>query len=131
VSKLLVDDQRTPLNKDGWTIARTNSEACRILCSPVADTFETIFLDHDIVIESTSSSQRLYMGIPTNEDFTPVARLIVELVKAGRLSCKTIVIHSNNYAGRQRHLSILESISEKVRVLDRDVSRYPLDSTID
>ena len=60
--KLYVDDlRRCP---DGWELARTNTDAIRILATGIVD---TISLDHDIVFEKEGGH------FISNENFQPVA----------------------------------------------------------
>jgi len=100
--KLFVDDiRRYP---DDWILARTVSEAIRIL-----DTLsvEEISLDHDIACYHLDGSQH-----SSNETFEPVARFIVRLPKEQQP--KIVYIHTANPYGADILYNILKSTDIKI-----------------
>jgi hypothetical protein len=100
--KLYVDDLRKC--PEGWTLARTNTEAIRLLASGYVD---EISIDHDICVAnfgqiSVPLRRRLSIG---EETFQPVAYYIAAMKPEDRP--KKITLHSANPAGVLRMKGIL------------------------
>lgn len=109
--KLYIDDLRPC--PEGWTLARTVTEAIRILATQ--DVTE-VSIDHDIshAIALNLSPDRSLKGIvrpyPCGETFEPVAYFLRE--KYGKLTIPErpkITIHSANAIGANRIQQILHS----------------------
>ena len=97
--KLFVDDMRTP--PDGWHLARTITEAVRILSGPLP--IEVVSLDHDIIFETTNRK----VGF-SGETFATVARYIALLPKE-RLP-EIVYFHTANERGAEDMEKILKDI---------------------
>ena len=101
--KLFVDDlRRCP---DGWTLARTNTEAIRLLATGFV---QEISIDHDICVPNALSivepvRRRLQIG---QETFQPVVYYIAAMQSDMRP--KQITLHSANPAGALRMSGVLQ-----------------------
>ena len=100
--RLFVDDLR--ICPDGWTLARTNTEAIRLLATGHV---EEISIDHDICILNVQNigepiRRRLSIG---EETFMPVIYYISLMKPEDRP--KKITLHSANPVGRMRMGSLL------------------------
>lgn len=102
--KLYVDDLRS-LPDNTWTLARTNTEAIRLLATGYV---EEISIDHDICVPysgelSESVKKRLQIG---QETFQPVAYYIVAMSK--EIRPEKIVFHTANVEAGQRMVALLK-----------------------
>jgi hypothetical protein len=103
--RLFCDDlRRAPDNT--WTIARTNTEAIRLLASGYVD--EEISIDHDICVPfsgelSEPVRRRLQIG---QETFMPIVFYIIAMKPEDRP--KKITIHTANNIAGERMLAMLE-----------------------
>lgn len=91
--KLFVDDVR--LCPDGWILARTITQAVRLLAS---GNVTEVSLDHDIACRLVSGQEHT-----SNETFEPVAYYLVLMSKRPEIR-----IHTANVVAGQRMASILE-----------------------
>jgi len=107
--KLFVDDTRHA--PKGWELARTITEAIRILYSTQVD---VISLDHDIAYAYTGDSEG-YGTVP-NEDFSTVARFLVLLYPGDRPD--TIYIHTANPDGAKKIQAILKEGGMNSAIID-------------
>lgn len=101
---LFVDDLR--ICPPGWTLARTNTEAIRLLSSGYV---EEISIDHDICVPNAYNisepvRKRLAIG---EETYQPVVYYICAMKPEDRP--KKITLHSANPAGRLRMGGLLYS----------------------
>jgi hypothetical protein len=101
--KVYVDDlRRCP---DGWTLARTNTEAIRLLASGyVAE----ISIDHDICVPNMGNisepvRRRLQIG---QETFMPIVFYIIAMKPEDRP--KKIIIHTANKVAGERMVAMLQ-----------------------
>lgn len=74
--KLFIDDLRQP--PDGWQVARTNTEAIRILATV---NVEEVSLDHDIMVDVRNYDNEPLVQTVGQETFMPVAYYLALLVK--------------------------------------------------
>jgi hypothetical protein len=110
--KLFVDDWRQP--PDGWYLAKTITEAIRILSGPIY--VEVVSLDHDIIFETrTKDTNRPKLEF-SGENFTAVAYYIV-LLPFGRLP-KIVYIHTANPRGANDIEDILKDVVPTQRLGD-------------
>lgn len=91
--KLFVDDLRTPW--DGWVLARTITEAIRILATQVVD---EVSLDHDIGCRLITGQEH-----SSNETFEPVARYLA--IMGEKRPC--IKFHTSNPVGGKKMAEII------------------------
>lgn len=123
--KLFVDDLRKPI--EGWTLARTNTEAIRLLATLH---IEEISIDHDICVVnfgliSSPLRRRLSIG---EETYQPVAYYIAAMKPEDRP--KKIILHSANPAGVLRMKNILFDAGievedkESIEPFDLDGNEY-------
>lgn len=101
--KLYIDDLRK-VPDDTWTLARTNTEAIRLLATGYV---EEVSCDHDICVAnfgqiSVPLRRRLAIG---EETFQPVIYYIAAMKPEDRP--KKIILHSANPAGAMRMSGIL------------------------
>lgn len=101
--KLFIDDLRC-VPDNTWTLARTNTEAIRLLATGYID---EISIDHDICVVnfgqiSVPLRRRLSIG---EETFEPIAYYIAAMKPEDRP--KKITIHSANYSASLRMIGIL------------------------
>jgi len=101
--KLYVDDLRKC--PDGWALARTNTEAIRLLSSGYV---EEISIDHDICVPNVefidaSVRKRLSIG---EETYEPVVYYIIAM--APSLRPKVITIHSANIPASLQMLALMK-----------------------
>jgi len=104
--KLYVDDLRK-VPDNTWTLARTNTEAIRLLATLHV---EEISIDHDICIprvEFVKEEVRKRLAIG-EETFEPVVYYIVLMKPEDRP--KKITIHSSNYPASLRMQGILSDV---------------------
>lgn len=93
--KLFVDDIRKEW--EGWQLARTITEAIRILATmPI----EIVSLDHDISCRLINGHEHT-----SNETFEPIARYIALMPEEIR---PTVWFHTGNPAGGQKMAEILK-----------------------
>ncbi len=104
--RLYVDDLRKV--PDGWTLARTNTEAIRLIYwnSPL----EEISIDHDICTPfsgdiSVSVRRRLQIG---QETFQPVIYYIMAL--SPELRPKKITLHTANIVAGKLMIDLMKSV---------------------
>ena len=102
--KLYVDDLRKC--PEGWTLARTNTEAIRLLATGYV---EEISIDHDICVPNVQFvnevvRKRLAIG---EETFQPVAYYLATMPESMRPS--TINFHTANPEGAAKMKSILDA----------------------
>jgi hypothetical protein len=100
--RLFVDDLRKV--PDGWELARTNTEAIRLLATGHVS---EISIDHDICVPNVQNigepvRRRLAIG---SETFQPIVYYIALMKPEDRP--KKITLHSANPAGRLRMGSLL------------------------
>lgn len=100
--RLYVDDLRKC--PEGWTLARTNTEAIRLLASGYV---EEISIDHDICTPfageiSAPVRRRLQIG---QETFQPVVYYIVAMKPENRP--KVITMHTANIEAGNRMINLL------------------------
>lgn len=99
--KLFIDDIRK--SPSGWTLARTVTEAIRILDTQYVTECS---LDHDIshqvMMEDSRHNSIMSRPYPCNETFEPVARYLGATHFAG-----PITLHTANPAGAERMRLIL------------------------
>lgn len=91
---------------EGWTLARTNTEAIRLLSTGYV---EAVSIDHDICVPfsgelSASIKRRLEIG---KETFQPVAFYLSVMPEAMRP--KVIKFHTANPLGAEKMMSILKA----------------------
>lgn len=106
--KLYVDDLRKC--PDGWTLARTVTEAIRILATREV---EEVSLDHDI--SHKIGMDQIARPFPCGETFEPVAWFLVEQAKARTRECSVprnegapkITLHTANPIGARKMSEIL------------------------
>lgn len=108
--KLFVDDLRRAPD-DSWTVARTNTEAIRLLAGGYVD--EAVSIDHDICTPfsgelSDSVRRRLQIG---QETYQPVAYYLA--VMPEEMRPKVINFHTANPEGAAKMKSILEAVGIK------------------
>ena len=103
--KLFVDDYREA--PDGWCLAKTITEAIRILSGPLI--VEVCSLDHDIISREGKHSF-------SEENFTAVAHYIAIMSKE-KLP-KVVAIHTANPRGANDIEDILKGIVLTIRVGD-------------
>lgn len=101
--RLYCDDLRKC--PEGWNIARTNTEAIRLLASGYID---EISIDHDICVPfsgevSEPVRRRLQIG---QETFMPVVFYIIAMKPEDRP--KKIIIHTANQVAGERMLAMLQ-----------------------
>lgn len=101
--RLYIDDLRR-VPDSTWTLARTNTEAIRLLATGYVD---EISIDHDICVAnfgqiSAPLRRRLSIG---EETFEPIAYYIAAMKPEDRP--KKITLHSANPAGVMRMKNIL------------------------
>ena len=109
--RLFVDDLR--ICPDGWTLARTNTEAIRLLANGVVG---EISVDHDICIPNVQNigepiRRRLSIG---EETFAPVVYYIA--VMKFEFRPKKITIHTANPAAALRMFWILNDVGIECEV---------------
>ena len=97
--KLFVDDMRSA--PEGWQLARTVTEAIRMLSGPMY--FEAVSLDHDIIFETTNRK----VGF-SGETFATVAYYIA-LLPQDKLP-KKVYLHTANHIGARDMENILKDI---------------------
>ena len=97
--KLFVDDFRSA--PEGWHLAKTITEAVRILSGPIY--CSVVSLDHDIIFETTNRK----VGF-SDENFATVARFIALMPKE-RLP-EIVYIHTANPTGARDIEQILDGI---------------------
>jgi len=103
--KLYVDDTRIPPKGEDWILARTITEAIRIIDT---ESITEVSLDHDICYVNTES------GKTTDETFEPVARFIAcmnhlhDMVGIPRIK---VSVHSGNPIGKAKMLKIINDHS--------------------
>lgn len=113
--KLFVDDMR--VCPAGWRLARTNTEAIRLLSLGVV---QVCSIDHDICVpnvEFLSSSVRKRLAIG-EETFQPVAYYIASMPKATRPS--KVVLHTANASAAVRMSGILYDAGIKAEIAESD-----------
>jgi hypothetical protein len=115
-----VDDLRKC--PEGWTVARTNTEAIRLLASGYVD--EIVSIDHDICVPfsgelSEGVRKRLQVG---QETFQPVAFYLS--VMPAELRPKTIRFHTSNPDGAAKMMGVL-------KVAGIDSTYVPAGSNVD
>lgn len=103
--RLFVDDYREP--PEGWHLAKTITEAIRILSGPVYS--EAVSLDHDIIFREGKHSF-------SEETFASVARYIATMPK-DRLP-KVVYVHTSNPRGANDIEGILSRTVPTIRVGD-------------
>ena len=118
--KLFVDDLRC-VPDDTWTLARTNTEAIRLLATGYVTECS---IDHDICVAnfgqiSVPLRRRLAIG---EETFQPVAYYIAAMKP--ELRPKKITLHSANPAGAMRMRNILFDSGIEVEI---EESNCPFD----
>jgi len=101
--RLFVDDLR--VCPPEWTLARTNTEAIRLLATGYV---ETISIDHDICVPNVQNvgepiRRRLALG---EETYQPVVFYIALMKPEDRP--KEIILHSANPAGALRMSGVLQ-----------------------
>lgn len=94
--KLFVDDLRQC--PTGWELARTNTEAIRILATGMVD---LVSLDHDIYITYTPEDM-IWAGSLSEETFKPVAYYISLMQKKPE-----VVFHTANFTGGRMMADII------------------------
>lgn len=110
--KVFVDDLRIPPDNT-WTLARTNTEAIRLLATGHV---EHISIDHDICVPNVefvkaNVRKRLAIG---EETFQPVVYYIALMPLADRP--KTIRIHTANPAAAIRMAGILRDAGSESEI---------------
>lgn len=99
--KLFVDDIRNPPD-DSWVVARTVTEAIRMLATQDVG---VVSLDHDI--QHGVEVAGCHIAFTCMETFEPVARFICALASSD-LQCElaTIVLHTANPVGARKMAEI-------------------------
>lgn len=97
--KLFIDDFRSA--PEGWHLAKTITEAIRILSGPIQ--VDVVSLDHDIIFETTNRK----VGF-SQETFATVARYIAAMPK--ELLPRIVYIHTANPNGAKDMAEILKGI---------------------
>lgn len=107
--KLFVDDLRKP--PDGWEVARTNTDAIRILATCPVD---EVSLDHDIMVPEyggDSAHAKLVIARMSAETFMPVAYYLALAAKYSHWSYDyeqpKIRFHTGNLAMGQKMAEII------------------------
>ena len=103
--RVFVDDLR--LAPKGWTLARSVSEAIRILAN---FNVETVSLDHDIALMDETGA---FTGKVSPECFQAVAYYIAAM--PDNVRPKKVYIHTANPVGAVALAAILEGKTETVR----------------
>ena len=109
--KLYVDDLRAC--PEGWTLARTVTEAIRLLAT---QDFDEVSLDHDISHAISLRAMRsagkneLCRPFPCGETFEPVAWFLADKWSAGKGygPGPAITLHTANPIGAKKMAAILE-----------------------
>lgn len=102
--RLFVDDlRRCP---EGWTLARTNTEAIRLLASGYVD--ECVSIDHDICVPNMGNisepvRRRLQIG---QETFQPVVYYIIAMKPEDRP--KKVIMHTANQVAGMKMTAMLQ-----------------------
>ena len=99
--KLYVDDTRIPPKGEDWILARTITEAIRLIDK---ENVTEVSLDHDICYVNTDT------GRTTAETFEPVARFISvfnQVLKAQGIPPIVVRAHTGNTVGKQLFKNIL------------------------
>lgn len=120
--KLFVDDLRKC--PDGWTLARTNTEAIRLLATGHV---KEISIDHDIAYFAPDAKVKIRLAIG-EETFQPVVYYICAMKPEGRP--KEITIHTANYSAGLRMYTlmrdhgILAAVNESQQDFDECANGY-------
>lgn len=101
--KLFIDDYRS--EPEGWHLAKTITEAVRILSGPIYA--EAISLDHDIIFREGKHGF-------SEETFATVARYIAVMPKE-KLP-KIVYVHTANPKGANNILEILKDVVPTVNI---------------
>ena len=122
--RLWVDDIRPA--PEGWTLARTVTEAIRILDENVV---EEISLDYDISLSVKVGL--IHRPYPCGETFEPVARFIRMMARRGMLLHTMnygsagpykkkikVTIHTASDEGRKNLLAILDDVKRHVYIVE-------------
>ena len=99
--RLFVDDVRVPPDDGRWEVARTVTDAIRILSST---SVEVISLDHDIAVNQSS------LHTFSDENFSTVARYLAVMNHPPKL----ILVHSASRYGTQNIQEILAGTASKL-----------------
>lgn len=102
--KLYIDDIRAA--PEGWHLARTVTEAIRILAAlEVAEVSIDHDISHRVMMEDTAHGSVVSRPYPCSETFEPVAWFLREMAKNRCLP--KITLHSANPAGAKTMAAIL------------------------